>query len=202
VEPVLVKTNLEGSFACCSIGVARADSGITSVADMRGKGFGCGDPTSASGDLIPLVGIPQEGYPMAPGAYFADVMFTGGHEQTIVAVGNGDVDAGPSRGDGHGDREEGCNSGPLRRAADAPRVDRNDRVRIWQPGPIPEGPIVLRRALPQEVRGAMIRRLSEMQANDPACACNIAAGEAAGFTPIGHEACESIIAVRLAQQSN
>ena len=31
---------------------------------------------------------------MQPGDYFSDVVFTGGHEQTIVAVNNGDVDAG------------------------------------------------------------------------------------------------------------
>jgi ABC-type phosphate/phosphonate transport system substrate-binding protein len=31
---------------------------------------------------------------MEPGDYFGDVLFTGGHEQTIVAVNNGDIDAG------------------------------------------------------------------------------------------------------------
>ncbi len=30
---------------------------------------------------------------MEPGEFFGDVVFTGGHEQTIVAVFNGDIDA-------------------------------------------------------------------------------------------------------------
>jgi phosphonate transport system substrate-binding protein len=55
VEPVLVKTNLDGSFTYHSIGFARADSGITSLDDMEGKVFAFGDPNSTSGYLIPLV---------------------------------------------------------------------------------------------------------------------------------------------------
>ena len=44
VDVVLVKTNLDGSYAYHSIGIARVDSGITSLADMEGKTFGFGDP--------------------------------------------------------------------------------------------------------------------------------------------------------------
>ncbi len=58
VEPILVKTNLDGSFSYHSIGFARADSGVTSLADMEGKVFAFGDPNSTSGYLIPSVEIP------------------------------------------------------------------------------------------------------------------------------------------------
>ncbi len=202
VEPVLVKTNLDGSFTYHSIGFARADSGITSLADMEGKVFGFGDPNSTSGYLIPLVEIPQEGYSMTPGEYFADVVFTGGHEQTIVAVANGDIDAGVTWADGLGDWEDGYNSGALRRAVDAGLVDMNDLVQIWISKPIPEGPVVLRQALPEDVKATMIALVQGLHEADPECAYGVAAGETAGFSPIGHEAYESIIAVRLAQSTN
>ena len=202
VEPVLVKTNLDGSFSYHSIGFARKDAGITSLADMKGKKFGFGDPNSTSGYLIPSIEIPQAtGGSMANGDYFGEVVFTGGHEQTIVAVNNGDVDAGVTWADGLGNWEDGYNSGALRKAVDAGLVDMNDLVQIWISKPIPEGPVTLRKALPQDVKDKITALVAGMHEKDPQCAYNIAAGETAGFKPIGHDAYESIIAVRKAQSN-
>jgi phosphonate transport system substrate-binding protein len=200
VDVVLVKTNLDGSFSYHSIGFARKDSGITSLADMKGKKFGFGDPNSTSGYLVPSVEIPQAtGASMENGAYFGEVVFTGGHEQTIVAVANGDVDAGVTWADGLGAWEDGYNSGALRKAVDAGLVDMNDIVEIWKSAPIPEGPIVLRRTLPEDVKAKMVEMISGLHAKDADCAYKVAAGETAGFAPITHDAYKSIIAVREAQ---
>jgi phosphonate transport system substrate-binding protein len=199
VEPVLVKTNLDGSFSYHSIGFARVDSGIADLANLEGKTFGFGDPNSTSGFLIPSVEIPQLGYSMEPGDFFGDVVFTGGHEQTIIAVNNGDIDAGVTWADGLGNWEDGYNSGALRRAVDAGLVDMNDLVEIWRSKPIPEGPIVLRQSLPDDVKATVTELLANLHETDEACAYGVAAGETAGFEPIGHDAYETIIAVRLAQ---
>ena len=202
LDVVLVKTNLDGSVGYYSIGFARKDSGIASLADMKGKRFGFGDPNSASGYLIPSIEIPQAtGASMASGDYFGEVVFTGGHEQTIVAVNNGEVDAGVTWADGQGNWEDGYNSGALRKAVDAGLVDMNNLVEIWKSKEIPEGPIVLRRALPADVKEKVVTFLKELHGKDPQCAYNMAAGETSGFTPISHEAYESIIAVRKAQSN-
>ena len=203
VEPVLVKTNLDGSFTYYSIGFARKDRNVTSLSDLKGKVFGFGDPNSTSGYLIPSVEIPAIiGATMESGDYFGEVRFTGGHEQTIVAVFNGDIDGGVTWADGLGDWEDGYNSGALRRAVDAGLVDMNDMVEIWKSKPIPEGPIVLRKALPADVKAKMIELTASLHEKDAACAYGVAAGETAGFKPIGHDAYESIIAVRKQQMSN
>ncbi|WP_417770461.1 phosphonate ABC transporter substrate-binding protein [Stappia sp.] len=202
VDVVLVKTNLDGSFSYHSIGFARKDSGIASLDDMKGKKFGFGDPNSTSGYLIPSIEIPQAtGATMESGDYFGEVVFTGGHEQTIVAVKNGDVDGGVTWADGQGEWIDGYNSGALRKAVDAGLVDMNDLVEIWKSKPIPEGPIVLRRALPDDVKAKVTKFLNELHGNDPDCAYNMAAGETAGFAPITHDAYETIIAVRKAKSN-
>ena len=204
VEPVLIKVNLDGSVGYHSIGFARVDSGITSLDDMEGKVFGFGDPNSTSGYLIPSIEIPQykDGITMESGEYFGEVKFTGGHEQTIVAVANGDIDGGVTWADGQGNWEDGYNSGALRKAVDAGLVDMNDIVEIWKSEVIPEGPVVLRNALPADVRETMTALVENLYEVDPDCAYGVAAGDTLGFQPVTHEMYTSIVAARQAVVGN
>ncbi|MRU14629.1 phosphonate ABC transporter substrate-binding protein [Roseovarius sp. A21] len=202
VEPVLVKVNLDGGYGYHSIGFARKDSGITSLDDMKDKTFGFGDPNSTSGYLIPSIEIPAEiNATMQSGDYFGEVKFTGGHEQTIVAVNNGDVDGGVTWADGLGNWEDGYNSGALRKAVDAGLVDMNDLVQIWQSKPIPEGPVVLRSALPEDVKLKMTGLMASLKSMDEDCAYGVLQGDAKGFMPITHDAYLSIIEARKAKSN-
>ncbi|WP_417264174.1 phosphonate ABC transporter substrate-binding protein [Celeribacter sp.] len=201
VEPVLVKQNLDGSIGYYSVGFARKDSGVTTLDDLKGKNFGFGDPNSTSGYLIPSIEIAEAGYPMVPGEFFGDVVFTGGHEQTIVAVNNGDVDAGVTWADGLGEWEDGYNSGALRKAVDAGLVDMNDFVQIWQSNIIPEGPFVLRKALPQDVKDMVTEITANLWEEDADCAYGVAAGDAKDFIPVDHDTYASIVAARLAKSN-
>ncbi|MEM6623835.1 MAG: phosphonate ABC transporter substrate-binding protein [Pseudomonadota bacterium] len=197
VEPVLVKVNVDGGYGYHSIGFARKDAGIGSLEDMKDKVFGFGDPNSTSGYLIPSIEIPaQINSTMESGAYFGEVKFTGGHEQTIVAVNNGDIDAGVTWADGLGNWEDGFNSGALRKAVDAGLIDMNDLVEIWRSKPIPEGPIVLRKSLPDYTKTLMTGLMASLKTMDPDCAYGVMAGDAQGFQPITHEAYEVIIEAR------
>jgi phosphonate transport system substrate-binding protein len=198
VVPVLTKINEDGSFGYYAVGFARVDSGIKSLADMKGKVFGFGDPNSTSGYLIPSIEIPQEGYSMKSGEYFKEVKFTGGHEQTIVAVFNGDIEAGVTWADGLGEWVDGYNSGALRKAADAGLVDMTQIQEIWRSKLIPEGPIVLRKELPESVKLKITGMLASMASMDPECAYGFMAGKVKGIAPIDHADYLSIIAARKA----
>lgn len=201
VEPVLVKVNLDGSIGYHSIGFARVDSGIDSLDAMSGKVFGFGDPNSTSGYLIPSIEIPQykDGITMESGEYFGEVKFTGGHEQTIIAVANGDIDGGVTWADGQGNWEDGYNSGALRKAVDAGLIDMNDLVQIWKSNVIPEGPVVLRQALPADVKATMTALVDGLYEADPECAYGVAAGETLGFQPVAHDTYISIVEARKAK---
>ncbi|MEL6680268.1 MAG: phosphonate ABC transporter substrate-binding protein [Pseudomonadota bacterium] len=201
VEPVLVKVNLDGSIGYHSIGFARKDSGIGSLDDMEGKVFGFGDPNSTSGYLIPSIEIPQykDGITMESGDYFGEVKFTGGHEQTIVAVSNGDIDGGVTWADGQGNWEDGYNSGALRKAVDAGLIDMNDLVQIWKSDVIPEGPVVLRKALPADVKATITDLVDNLYENDPECSYGVFAGDNLGARPVTHETYISIVEARKAK---
>ena len=196
VEPVLVKVNNDGSYGYYSIGFARKESSISSLKDMKGKVFAFGDPNSTSGYLIPSIEIPQAGYSMKPGEYFKDIVFSGGHEQTIVGVYNKDYDAGVTWADGLGNWEDGYNSGALRKAVDAGLVDMTELVEIWKSEVIPEGPIVLRTALPEQVKKDMTELMAGLDEKDKECLYGVIAGEAKGFEPIKHEVYTAIIEAR------
>jgi len=200
VEPVLVKINLDGSYGYHSIGFARKDAGVEKLEDLKGKDFGFGDPNSTSGYLIPSIEIPQAtGSTMESGDYFGEVKFTGGHEQTIVAVFNGDIDGGVTWADAQGAWEDGYNSGALRKAVDAGLVDMNELVQIWKSNVIPEGPVVLRKSLPADVKAKMTALVDGLHAKDQDCAYGVAAGETLGFDPITHDAYISVIEARKAK---
>ncbi|GHC27264.1 phosphonate transport system substrate-binding protein [Gemmobacter caeni] len=198
VEPVLTKQNMDGSTGYYSIGFARKDSGITSIEDAKGKVFAFGEPNSTSGYLVPGAEL-QEKYGKLED-YFGEVKFSGGHEQTIVGVAKGDFDAGVSWADGLGNWEDGYNSGAFRKAADAGLVDMNDLVEIWKSKLIPEGPMVVRKALPQDVKDKVIALTADLHETDKDCAYGVAAGEAKDFVPVTHDEYLGIVAARKLQE--
>lgn len=200
VTPVLTKQNADGSTGYYSIGFARKDSGITKIEDAKGKSFAFAEPNSTSGYLVPGAELAGEYGDLKQ--YFSDVKFSGGHEQTIVGVANGDFAAGVSWADGLGNWEDGYNSGAFRKAADAGLVDMNDIVEIWRSKLIPEGPMVVRNALPQDVKDKVTQLTADLWEKDPTCAYGVAAGEAKDFVPVTHAAFEGVVAARKLQEAS
>lgn len=195
VEVKLTKQNADGSTGYYSIGFARTDSGITSLKDAKGKSFAFAEPNSTSGYLVPAVEMLTEtGMPLEE--YFSEVKFSGGHEQSIVAVANGDVDAGVAWADGLGNWEDGYNSGAFRKAADSGLIDMNDVVEIWRSGLIPEGPMVVRKSLPEDVKDKVTQLTADLHETDKECAYGVAAGEAKDFVPVTHDAFISVVEAR------
>ncbi|AWD23202.1 phosphonate ABC transporter substrate-binding protein [Fuscovulum blasticum] len=199
VEVKLTKQNADGSTGYYSIGFARADSGIKSIEDAKGKVFAFAEPNSTSGYLVPAAELTEKYGDLK--TYFKEVKFSGGHEQTIVGVANGDFDAGVSWADGLGNWEDGYNSGAFRKAADAGLVDMNNLVEIWRSTLIPEGPMVVRKALPQDVKDKVTQLTADLWEADKDCAYAVAAGEAKDFIPVTHDAYLGVLAARKLQEA-
>lgn len=194
VEVRLTKQNLNDSTGYYSIGFARKDSGITSMDDAKGKKFAFAEPNSTSGYLVPAAELIAKYGPLE--AYFSEVKMSGGHEQTIVGVNNGDFEAGVSWADGVGNWEDGYASGAFRKAADAGLVDMNNLTEIWRSALIPEGPMVVRAALPADVKDKVTALTADLWETDKACAYGVAAGDAKDFVPATHDMYLGIIDAR------
>jgi len=89
---IIAQSIIEGSSTYRGIIVARRDSGLKSIADLKGKRFAFVDPKSASGYVYPRAMLIEKG--IDPESFFKETIFAGSHDKVIAAVLEGRVDAG------------------------------------------------------------------------------------------------------------
>jgi len=80
--------------------IVRADSGITTLADLKGKSMCWVDVNSTSGYIIPRIMLKANG--IDPDKDFSKTVEAGSHNNVVVAVYNGDCDAGATYSDARG----------------------------------------------------------------------------------------------------
>jgi phosphate/phosphite/phosphonate ABC transporter binding protein len=89
---IIAQSIIDGSGTYRGVIVARKDSGLKALADLRGKRFAFVDPKSASGYVYPRAMLIEKG--ITPESYFKESIFAGGHDKVIAAVLDGRADAG------------------------------------------------------------------------------------------------------------
>src|SRR5437667_6016699 len=89
---IIAQSIIDGSATYRGIIVARKDSGIKSIADLKGKRFAFVDHKSASGYVYPRAMLIEKG--INPESYLRETIFAGSHDKVIAAVLEGRVDAG------------------------------------------------------------------------------------------------------------
>jgi phosphonate transport system substrate-binding protein len=194
VTPVLSRIQTNGAKGYHSIMVSRAGSGIKDLEDAKGKVLGYADPNSTSGYLIPNTELKSKG--INPEDYFSETTFSGGHEQNVLALLNGDVDVAVTWTSGVGEWEDGYTSGNLRRMVDKGMLDMADLNRVWLSNLIPNGPLVLRTDLPQQVKVAVKGSLMTMPLENPDCFYDTFGGKYRGFFQVDHSFYQGIVDAR------
>jgi len=89
---VVLKSERKGSPYYYAAIITRADSNIRRLEDLRGKTFAFGDPLSTSATVFPRKMLHERG--IDPVRDFKQILYSGGHDATVLAVLNGKVDAG------------------------------------------------------------------------------------------------------------
>lgn len=93
VEPLARPVNKDGTSTYFGYIFARKDSGIKTVADMKGKIMVFVERATTAGYLFPLAYFKSHGVTDI-GAYFAEHYFAGSHDAAILAVLGGQADVG------------------------------------------------------------------------------------------------------------
>ncbi len=125
--------------------ITQAASGVTSLADLRGKNFAFVDPASTSGYLFPLAALKKAGYD--PQKFFGQTVFAGSHNNVVLAVYQGRADAGAVYDDARGTVQKTL-----------PDVMEKVKV-IWYSSPIPNDTVSFRRDLPEDVKARVEKAL-------------------------------------------
>ena len=197
VEPILTTVQTDGSTGYHSIMVARKDSGITKIEDLKGKKLGFADPDSTSGYLVPLVTLPEAiGGPVKE--FFGETGFGGGHENLVLEVVKGTFDAGTTWGSGVGEFKDGYTSGNLRKMVDKGILDMNDLVELWKSPLIPNGPIVVRSSMNDDMKTKFKQFMMDLPKTDAACFSAIQGGDFTGYTEVNVDFYKPIIDARKA----
>lgn len=89
---VMLTTVRNRSTKYWSFVIARTDTGVNTLSDLKGKRFAYGDPVSTSGSIYPKHLIRASGYD--PEKFFSGVIYAGAHDKVVMAVYNKQVDGG------------------------------------------------------------------------------------------------------------
>lgn len=150
----IVRDNaIKGGTGYQSIIITKANSGIKTLADAKGKDFAFVDPNSTSGYLVPLSHFLLD-MKVKPEDYFRRTFFAGSHENVTMGVLNGTIPVGAT------------NNLDFARAVESGNAKAGDIRVLWQSKVIPSGPIAVRKDLPQSFRDAMKTDLMKFNDKD------------------------------------
>jgi phosphonate transport system substrate-binding protein len=90
-DAFVIDVNSDGSKGYYSVFYVLANSPYQKIEDLKGKNLGLVDPNSTSGNNMPRFKLNHLG--IDPDAYFSKVIFTGSHENAVLALAQGTVDA-------------------------------------------------------------------------------------------------------------
>ena len=89
-DAFVIDVNSDGSKGYYSVFYVLAKSPYQKLEDLKGKNLGLVDPNSTSGNNMPRFKMDQMG--IDPDKFFSQVVFTGSHENAVLALAQGTVD--------------------------------------------------------------------------------------------------------------
>jgi phosphonate transport system substrate-binding protein len=187
VVPILTTQEKDGSNSYVAVLYVRADSGITTLEQLKGKSLAWADPNSSSGYLIPRSEFRAAGIDPESGKYFGRTGFAGGHEQGVIAVLGKQYDAGVTWSSGIGEVSEGYSRGALTTMVSKKMISMADLRIIWKSRPILNGPFTLRKDTPAAFQADMLAMHRAIPAAHPDIYRAVDMGSGLGWVPVKHE---------------
>ena len=175
VEPLVVPTNNDGTIGYYAVAFVRADSPYKTLNDLKGKTWAWVEPNSSSGYIFPLVGFRRMG--LEPEKHFGKVVFSGGHEQSIIGV----LDKAYDGAITWTNDVEKHTRGGLHMMLTRGVLKKEDIRIIWDSDLIPNPVIAIRSDLPPQMKADLKAIFLNLHKDDPKVFREVARGESQGY---------------------
>jgi phosphonate transport system substrate-binding protein len=179
IEPSVTTEGLDGTTGYLSILTVRTDSPYQGLQDLKGKSIAFADPNSTSGYIVPMVMLTKSG--IDPDKFFGKTSFSGGHEQSVIALLKGTYDAvytWTAKNDSFGNLRMMMDKGLLKR----------DQVRIiGTSDPIRNPLLAVRKELPAQMKKDIAQMYFDMATENQAVLRAAAQGDVNRYVAVTHE---------------
>jgi phosphonate transport system substrate-binding protein len=175
--------NIDGSTGYYSVFFVKASSPYKTVQDLKGKNLGLVDPNSTSGNNVPRFELNKMGISDAD-TFFSKVVFTGSHENAMLALSQGTVDivANQWTNDDDSTLQQMLHKGMLKNA-DGSAMKKDDFRIIHKSAAIINGPYAYGSDLPDDLKAAIRKAFEEAPTKDKAAFDKLSDGQKKGFHP-------------------
>lgn len=187
IVPVAITLDNQGNPGYHSILAVRADSDFQTIEDVKGASFAFADPNSTSGYAVPSYYLATV-LGTSADEYFGEVAFSGGHQQSVVALVNGTFDVVAT----HWRNEE---SGNIQTMENNGLIPEGSTRIIWTSPVIPNTPVMMLNSLPEELKAEFTEALMAFPERDPEGFKAYTRGASSGFKEARHEDYLDVIAI-------
>lgn len=176
--------NADGGTGYYSVFFVKANSPYNSIDQLKGKNLGLVDPNSTSGNNVPRFELDKMGISDVD-AYFSKVVFTGSHENAILALAQGTVDVAANQwtSDDDSTLAQMLTKGMLKNADGTPMKKGDFRI-IHKSAPI-IGPSMYAYSsdLPDDLKAAIAKAFFDAPTKDKVAFDRLTDGQKKGFHP-------------------
>jgi phosphonate transport system substrate-binding protein len=180
-----IDVNSDGSKGYYSVFYVLAKSPYQKLEDLKGKNLGLVDPNSTSGNNMPRFKMNQMG--VDPDAFFSKVVFTGSHENAVLALAQGTVDicANWWNADDDSNLTRMLSKGMVKSADGTPMKKEDFRI-IVKSDLIINSPYAYLTELPDDLKAAIRKAFFDAAKNDKAMFDRLSDGKNRPWEPVAN----------------
>ncbi|TXH79912.1 MAG: phosphonate ABC transporter substrate-binding protein [Rhizobium sp.] len=173
--------NIDGTTGYYSMFFVLAKSPYKTIDDVKGKNLGLVDPNSTSGNNVPRFELNKMQITDAE-SYFSKVVFTGSHENALLALAQGTVDVAANQwtADNDSTLSQMLTKGMLKNA-DGSAMKKEDFRIIHKSAPILNGPYAVLEDMPADLKAGIEKAFFEAPAKDKAAFDRLSDGQKKDF---------------------